>query len=66
VFHVKHLDGAVAAEHFGGDREPDWRVERRPDGTLWWIVVDWHGETIASGVRPLLGEAVAECVRWAA
>lgn len=64
VFHVKHLDGAVVAEHFGGELAPDWRVERRPDGTLWWVVVDYLGETVASGVRPTLADAIAQCVRW--
>ena len=62
MFHVKPADGAV--EHFGGHLEPDWRVENRPDGTWYWIVVDWHGETIAHGVTTSLGEGVANAVKY--
>jgi hypothetical protein len=64
MFHVKHLDGPIAAEHFGGDLEPDWRVERRPGGTYYFVVTDWTGATVTAGVRALLGDAVTECVRW--
>jgi hypothetical protein len=64
VFHVKHLAGTIAAEHFGADCEPDWRVERRPGGTYYWIVVDWQGMPVAFGVKITLGEALTECVRW--
>lgn len=64
MFHVEH-DPRIAAEHYGRARESDWRVEYRPDGTFWWVVTDWTGETIAHGVRALLGEATADAVRWA-
>ena len=64
MFHVKHRDGPIAAECFGAGRDPDWRVERRTDGTLWWVVVDWQGEIVANGVRATLGDALVECVRW--
>ena len=65
MFHVKHLDGTIAAEHFGGDHESDWRVERRPGGTYYFVVTDWQGVTVASGVRGFLTDAIVEAVRWA-
>lgn len=64
MFHVKHVDGLIVAEYFGDDYEPDWHVGRRPDGSYWWAVLDWQGQTVACGVRTGLGEAVTECVRW--
>lgn len=63
MFHVKQP--GVPVEHFGAPHEPDWRVESRPDGTFYWIVTDWHGEPIASGIRVGLTDAIGECVRWA-
>jgi hypothetical protein len=63
MFHVKQ-DPRIAAEHYGAGRAADWRVEYRPDGTFWWVVTDWHGETARTGV-PHEGEAVTEAVRWA-
>lgn len=65
MFHVEHAPGQVELEHFGQGREPDWRVERRPDRTLYWVVTDWAGELVAHGVRDTVGEAVTEAVRWA-
>lgn len=65
MFHVKHLDGPIAAEHFGQAHESDWRVERRPGGTYYFVVTDWTGATVASGVRGFLADAIVECVRWA-
>jgi hypothetical protein len=64
MFRVTQADPRIAAEHYGAAREPDWRVEHRPDGTFWWVVTDWTGETVTHGVVPLLGEAVAACVKW--
>lgn len=65
MFHVKQSsDGPVAAECYGADLAPDWRVERRPDGSLYWLVTDWQGETVAHGVRSSVVDAIVECVRW--
>ena len=63
--HVAQLAGPVAAEYLGADFEPDWRVERDASGLLRFVVVDWQGETIASGLRATFGEAVTQAVRWA-
>lgn len=61
---MKPVAGPVEIEHFGTDREPDWRVERRPDGSHYWIVIDWQGATVAHGTTCFLGEAVTAAVKW--
>lgn len=65
VLHVAQLDGPIAAEHFGADFEPDWRIERRPDGGFYWVVVEWTGELRAHGTKDEFAAALAEVVRWA-
>lgn len=65
MFHVKPRDGHIAAEYFGGDFEPDWRIERRPDGGFWWCVVEWDGELRVHGTKGEFAAALAEVVRWA-
>lgn len=64
MFRVTNADPRIAAESYGQGRASDWRVEHRPDGTLWWVVTDWTGHLVAHGVRATIGEAVTEAVRW--
>lgn len=55
-------DGSI--EHRGRDRDPDWYVEPRPDGTAYWRVTDWTGEVVAHGVTPTITEAVVKALSW--